>query len=59
MVRCSEQVFKSFGGDVGGFENVFDSTGFDDDMHLWQLGHAPTSTVLNFLRRFKTSMLSR
>lgn len=91
----SEKIVESFGGDIGGVENLFQSAGFDDVMagddddmllvghrdmfafaedietgafegshdafmrDLRQLGHAPTSTVLNFLRRFKSSMLSR
>lgn len=41
--------------EAGAFEGSHDTLMRD----LRQLGHAPTSTVLNFLRRFRSSMLSR
>jgi hypothetical protein len=41
--------------EAGSFEGSHDAFMRD----LRQLGHAPTSTVLNFFKRFRSSMLSR
>lgn len=64
MAGDDDDMFVVGQGDVLAFAKDIEADTFEGShdafmRDLRQLGHAPTSTVLNFLRRFRSSMLSR